>query len=161
MLVISLAYGEDTARKLLRDRKLVITHDRRQLVEWLVRGRYPIAMGLNEYVLVSFQKKGVGTNISAVEDPKTGIYWASGSSGIALFNRAPHPNAAKIYINWLLSRSGQLDWVKTVTNSRRVDVPPAEPSSAMKPGRSYHNVQAEDMAVQRRRIQQLANELLQ
>jgi iron(III) transport system substrate-binding protein len=161
MLVISLAYGEDIARKLLRDRKLVITHDRRQLVEWLVRGRYPIAMGLNEYVLVSFQKKGVGRNISAVEDPKTGIYWASGSSGIALFNRAPHPNAAKIYINWLLSRSGQLDWVKTVTNSRRVDVPPAEPSSAMKPGRSYHNVQAEDMAVQRRRIQQLAKELLQ
>jgi ABC-type Fe3+ transport system substrate-binding protein len=161
VLVISLAYGEDLARKLLRDRKPVITHDRRQLVEWLVRGRYPIAMGLNEYVLVSFQKKGVGTNISAVEDPKTGIYWASGSSGIALFNRAPHPNAAKIYINWLLSRSGQLDWVKTVTNSRRVDVPPAEPSSAMKPGRSYHNVQAEDMAAQRRRIQQLANDLLQ
>lgn len=160
MLVISLAYGEDIARKLLRDQKPVITHDRRQLVEWLVRGRYPIAMGLNEYVLVNFQKKGVGKNISAVEDAKTGIYWASGSSGIALFNRAPHPNAAKVYMNWLLSRSGQLDWVKTVTNSRRVDVPPAEPSSAMKPGHTYHNVQAEDMTVQRRRIQQLAKELL-
>jgi iron(III) transport system substrate-binding protein len=161
MLVIFLAYGEETARKLLRDQKLVITHDRRQLVEWLVRGRYPIAMGLNEYVLVSFQKKGVGKNIAAVEDPKTSIYWASGSSGIALFNRAPHPNAAKVYVNWLLSRNGQLEWVKTLTNSRRVDVPPAEPGSAMKPGRAYRNVQAEDMAPQRRRIQQLANELLQ
>jgi iron(III) transport system substrate-binding protein len=161
MLVISLAYGEEMVRKLLRDQKLVITHDRRQLVEWLVRGRYPIALGLNEYVLVSFQKKGVGKNIIAVEDPKTGIYWASGSSGIALFNRAPHPNAAKVYVNWLLSRSGQLEWVKTITNSRRVDVPPAEPVSAMKPGRTYHNVQAEDMVAQRRRIQQLANELLQ
>jgi iron(III) transport system substrate-binding protein len=161
MLVISLAYGEETARKLLRDQKLVITHDRRQLVEWLVRGRYPIAMGLNEYVLVSFQKKGVGKNIAAVEDPKTAVYWASGSSGIALFNRAPHPNAAKVYLNWLLSRNGQLEWIKTVTNSRRVDVPPVEPGSAMKPGRSYRNVQAEDMAPQRRRIQQLANELLQ
>ena len=161
MLVISLAYGEEMARKLLRDQKLVITHDRRQLVEWLVRGRYPIALGLNEYVLVSFQKKGVGKNVTAVEDPKTAVYWASGSSGIALFNRAPHPNAAKIYVNWLLSRSGQLEWVKTLTNSRRVDVPPVEPNSAMKPGRSYHNVQAEDMSAQRRRIQQLANELLQ
>ena len=160
-LVISLAYGEETARKLLREQKPVITHDRRQLVEWLVRGRYPVALGLNEYVLVSFQKKGVGKNIIAVDDPKTGIYWASGSSGIALFNRAPHPNAAKIYINWLLSRSGQLEWVKTLTNSRRVDVPPAELASAMKPGRSYHNVQAEDMVAQRRRVQQLANELLQ
>ncbi len=161
MLVISLAYGDDTVRKLLRDRKPIITHDRRQLVDWLVRGRYPIALGLNEYVLVNFQKKGVGKNISAVEDPKTIVYWASGSSGIALFNRAPHPHAAKIYINWLLSRSGQLDWVKTQTNSRRADVPPSEPSSAMKPGRVYHNVQAEDMTAQRRRVQQLANEILQ
>ena len=48
----------------------MITHDRRQLVEWLVRGRYPIALGLNEYVLVSFQKKGVGKNVTAVEDRK-------------------------------------------------------------------------------------------
>lgn len=161
MLVISLAYGEDLPRKLLRDQKPVITNDRRQLVEWLVRGRYPIALGLNEYVLVNFQKKGVGKNIAAVEDAKTIVYWASGSSGMALFNHAPHPNAAKVYMNWLLSRSGQLDWVKTRTNSRRVDVPPSEPVSAMKPGRSYHNVQSEDMTAQRRRIQRMAKELLQ
>jgi iron(III) transport system substrate-binding protein len=161
LLVMFLAYGEDLAAKLLRDQKLVVTHDRRQLVEWLVRGRYPIALGLNEYVLIQFQKKGVGKNIVAVEDPKTMAYWASGSSGIGIFNRAPHPNAAKVYINWLLSREGQLEWVKTQTNSRRVDVPPAEPQAAMKPGRSYHNVQSEDMMPQRRRIQELAKELLQ
>lgn len=160
ILVMSLAYGDELTGKLLRDQKLTVTHDRRQLVEWLVRGRYPIAIGLNEYVLVHFQKQGAGKNIAAVEDPKTIIYWASGSSGIGLFNRAPHPNAAKIYINWLLSRSGQIDWVKTQTNSRRVDVPPAEPNSAMKPGRSYRNVQAEDMIPQRRRIQRMASELL-
>lgn len=160
MLVISLAYGEEFVGKLLRDQKLVVTRDRRQLVEWMVRGRYPVAIGLNEYILVHFQKKGVGKSITAVEDPKTIIYWASGSSGIGLFNRAPHPNAAKIYINWLLSRSGQLDWVKTQTNSRRADVPPSEPKSAMKPGRTYHNTQAEDMIPQRRRIQQLAHDLL-
>lgn len=160
ILVMSLAYGDELIAKLLRDQKVTVTHDRRQLVEWLVRGRYAIAIGLNEYVLVSFQKKGAGKSITAVEDAKTIIYWASGSSGIGLFNRAPHPNAAKIYINWLLSRSGQLDWVKTQTNSRRVDVPPGEPSAAMKPGRTYHNVQAEDMTPQRRRIQELAKELL-
>jgi iron(III) transport system substrate-binding protein len=161
MLVMSLAYGEELPGKLLREQKLALTHDRRQLVEWLVRGKYPLAIGLNEYVLVQFQKKGVGKNIVAVEDPKTMAYWASGSSGIGIFNRAPHPNAAKVYINWLLSRDGQLEWVKTLTNSRRVDVPPAEPQTAMKPGRSYYNVQAEDMMPQRRRIQELAKSLLQ
>jgi iron(III) transport system substrate-binding protein len=160
MLVISLAYGDELVENLLRNQKLAVTRDRRQLVEWLVRGRYPIAMGLNEYILVRFQKKGVGKNVTAVEDPKTIIYWASGSSGIGLFNRAPHPNAAKVYINWLLSRRGQLDWVKTQTNSRRTDVPPFEPKSAMRAGHTYHNIQAEDMIPQRRRIQQLAKDLL-
>lgn len=160
ILVMSLAYGDEFVSKLLRDQKLAITRDRRQLVEWLVRGRYPIALGLNEYILIPFQMKGVGKNVVAVEDPKTIIYWASGSSGIGLFNRAPHPNAAKIYINWLLSRRGQVDWVKTQTNSRRVDVAPSDPRSAMTPGRSYHNTQAEDMIPQRRRIQKLANDLL-
>lgn len=160
VLVMSLAYGDELVSRLLRDQKPTVTRDRRQLVEWLVRGRYPIAIGLNEYVLISFQKKGAGKSIVPVEDAKTIGYWASGSSGIGLFNRPPHPNAAKIYVNWLLSRNGQLEWVKTQTNSRRADVPPSEPDAAMKPGRSYHNVQAEDMIPQRRRVQEQAKELL-
>ena len=27
---------------------------------------------------------------------------------VTLMNRAPHPNAAKVFINWLLSRKGQI-----------------------------------------------------
>jgi iron(III) transport system substrate-binding protein len=161
MLVLLLAYGEDFVRKFLSTQKIVYTNDRRQLVEWMVRGRYPIAVGLNEYFLVIFQEKGLGKNVSAVMDPKTAAYWSSGSSGIGLFNRAPHPNVAKVYVNWLLSRSGQTDWIKTQTNSRRTDVAPFDPRSMMKPGQTYHNTQAEDMIPQRRRIQELTTELIQ
>jgi len=127
----------------------------------VVRGRYPIAMGLNEYFLTIFQEKGVGKNVSAFVDPKTSAYWSSGSSGIGVFNRAPHPNAAKVYVNWLLSRSGQVDWIKTQTNSRRVDVPPFDPNGAMKAGQSYRNTQAEEMIPHRQRIEQLAKEAIQ
>jgi len=44
-------------------------------------------------------------------------------------NRAPHPNAAKVFINWLLSRDGQTVFQKVISvpgdarNSRRIDVP--------------------------------------
>jgi len=157
-LVFLMAYGEDFVRKLLSQQKMVYTNDRRQLVEWVVRGRYPISIGLNEYFLVLFQEKGVGKNVTAVEDPKTALYWSSGSSGLGLFNRAPHPNAARVYVNWLLSRSGQMEWIRTQTNSRRVDVPPFDPKSALKPGQTYRNSQAEDMIPERRRIQELARE---
>ncbi|MGH7767913.1 MAG: ABC transporter substrate-binding protein [Candidatus Binatia bacterium] len=160
-LVLSLAYGENFIKRLLREQKIVFTNDRRQLVEWIVRGRYPVAMGLNEYFLTIFQEKGAGKNVTAVVDPKTGIYWSSGSSGIGIFNRAPHPNAAKVYVNWLLSRAAQVDWIKTETNSRRVDVPPFDPASALKPGQTYRNTQGEDMLPARRQIEQLAKEAIQ
>jgi ABC-type Fe3+ transport system substrate-binding protein len=44
-------------------------------------------------------------------------------------NNAPHPNAAKVFINWLLSRDGQTNFQKVmngpdvVMESMRVDVP--------------------------------------
>jgi hypothetical protein len=46
-----------------------------------------------------------------------------------LLNRAPHSNAAKVFINWLLSREGQALFQKVISvpgdprNSRRIDVP--------------------------------------
>ena len=160
-LVLSLAYGEDFIRKLLREQKIIITGDRRQLVEWVVRGRYPIALGLNNYFLTTFQEKGVGKNVIAATDPRTAIYWSSGSSGIGLFNRAPHPSAAIVYVNWLLSKSGQVEWNKTQTNSRRVDVPPFDPATALKPGSNYRNTQAEDMIPARQKIERIAAESIQ
>jgi ABC-type Fe3+ transport system substrate-binding protein len=43
---------------------------------------------------------------------------------VGVVNRAPHPNAAKVYLNWLLSRDGQLDWSRaTGVGSRRTDIP--------------------------------------
>ncbi|HTM09812.1 MAG TPA: extracellular solute-binding protein [Verrucomicrobiae bacterium] len=160
-LVLSLAYGENFIRRLFRDQGVVFTGDRRQLVEWIVRGRYPIAIGLNEYFLATFQEKGVGKNVSAFIDPKTAIYWAPGSSGIGVLNRAPHPSAAKVYVNWLLSKAGQTDWIKTETNSRRADVPPFDPATALKPGQTYHNTQNEEMIPTRQKIERIAKEMIQ
>ena len=48
---------------------------------------------------------------------------------LALVNRAPHPNAAKVFINWLLSRKGQIALQKNMldaenpTDSLRIDIP--------------------------------------
>ena len=56
---------------------------------------------------------------------------------MSLMDHAPHPNAAKVYINWLLSKAGQADWVKTGHNSRRLDVPHARPELFPLPGIPY------------------------
>lgn len=158
-LVIALAYGEDFIRKLFLEQKIVYAADQRQIVEWVVRGRYPIGLGLNESFLVLYLEKGLGKNVNALQDPKTAGFWTSGNSGIGLFNGVPHPNSAKVFINWLLSRRGQLEWVKTATNSRRFDVPPYDSKTALHPGASYH-VMAEYSLQKLEQMQKLSAELI-
>jgi ABC-type glycerol-3-phosphate transport system substrate-binding protein len=54
----------------------------------------------------------------------------SGNSGLALINTAPNPNAARVFINWFLSRNGQSAWqtvmnmkVQEPSDSMRIDIP--------------------------------------
>jgi iron(III) transport system substrate-binding protein len=45
------------------------------------------------------------------------------TNNVALYNRAPHPNAARVFINWLLSREGQQLYARILDQpSRRLDV---------------------------------------
>jgi len=60
---------------------------------------------------------------------KEGAYITAGSGGAALINKAPHPNAAKLALNWLLSREGQITYQRIFTtgeegpDSLRIDIP--------------------------------------
>ena len=54
----------------------------------------------------------------------------NGNSGLALISKAAHPNAAKVFINWFLSRRGQMVWQEVMntkvgepSNSMRIDIP--------------------------------------
>ncbi|HEX7232668.1 MAG TPA: hypothetical protein VF452_19935, partial [Candidatus Binatia bacterium] len=49
-----------------------------------------------------------------------GTIGGGGSSVLALINRAPHPNTAKLFINWYLSRQGQALW-QHVMNAKEVE----------------------------------------
>jgi ABC-type Fe3+ transport system substrate-binding protein len=67
-------------------------------------------------------------------------------------NRAPHPNAAKVFVNWLLSREGQTLFQKVMSqpgdarNSRRIDVPKdhVPPDEQRRDGMSYFDTDDPD-----------------
>jgi ABC-type Fe3+ transport system substrate-binding protein len=66
-------------------------------------------------------------------------------------DRAPHPNAAKLYINWFLQREQQQQWNQHTDGvSRRVDTKPNNPQMAPQPGKKYidifHESRAGDVA---------------
>jgi ABC-type Fe3+ transport system substrate-binding protein len=54
---------------------------------------------------------------------KEGYYAASGSGNVVLLKNAPHPNATKVFVNWLLSKQGQTAITKALGQpTRRFDV---------------------------------------
>ena len=60
---------------------------------------------------------------------------SSGWGNLALLSQAPHPNAAKVFANWLLHKDGQTIWVQSTNKntSRRTDVAVPEGMTASNP----------------------------
>lgn len=98
-----------------------IARDKRLPVEWLAKGKYSIGMALTPGTINDFIEAGAPIKFVPT---KEGTYLTSGSGVAVIINRAPHPNAVKVYVNWLLSREGQTLFSEaTGSQSARVDVP--------------------------------------
>ena len=127
-----LAVGEDNARKFLRDQAVVLTATPRQLAEWAMRGRYPITFGLAEGERHPYQAKGIGKEVEPLPLPAK-LQSVSPQWGVVVLpSNQPHPNAAALFVNWLLSKETQADWARRAqVNSRRTDVPPGDPDTVV------------------------------
>jgi iron(III) transport system substrate-binding protein len=153
-------FGEDFLRAFYRQ-KIVYATNRRQIADWVVRGRYPIALGLDENDVKVFQSQGLGKNIEPLPDSFYKVQQlSSGFGGVGIVDRAPHPNAAAVYVNWLLSKDGQDAWSNVPRISRRFDVKPVDTSLLPRPGVVYFNGQTEENAKQRIVLQKLAREVI-
>jgi ABC-type Fe3+ transport system substrate-binding protein len=120
--------GEDWLRKLFVGQEPQIIRDRRQTVETLVRGGASVGFGIHPLVLNEFVRDGLANHIKPLYFPGGGT---SGGEILVIFNKAPHPNAGKLFANWLLTKEGQTVWSKSLNiNSARLDVPVIDPGVA-------------------------------
>jgi iron(III) transport system substrate-binding protein len=138
-----LQLGDDVIKRLYVDQEPVLSRDTRQIAEFMVRGRYPIALAVNPLLLAQFQKQGLGKNVKLMHLPEIDV--VSFSSTLWLVNRAPHPNAARLFANWLLTKDAQGHWAREVEqNSRRVGVDPGNPHLLPPKGARLFQVDAEE-----------------
>jgi ABC-type Fe3+ transport system substrate-binding protein len=107
----------------LRAQAAVVDRDRRRMLEWIARGRYPILFNPDPTTLEQLVQEGI--NIPVLPGFKDyGTYVTPGFGSVGLVKDAPHPNAAKVYLNWLLSKDGQTAYSTALNaGSRRLDVP--------------------------------------
>ncbi len=136
-------YGEKVVRGILIDQEPVYSRDNRQVVEALIRGRAAIGSGVIRPLLKEFLEQGLGKNIKAIDIPD--VTTLGVIDGVWLVNRAPHPNAAQLLINWMLTQQGQEAFSKGVGNNvRHLAVPPADPDLVPRPGQVYWNTGKEN-----------------
>jgi iron(III) transport system substrate-binding protein len=92
------------------------------MTDWLATGKFPLFLFPAAGDIDKAKKQGLPvaemTHLS-----QEGAAMHAGAGAIGIVNRPAHPNAAKIYLNWYLSREGQMAYQRiTERNSLRTDI---------------------------------------
>jgi iron(III) transport system substrate-binding protein len=137
--------GPEFVRRFYTETDITLFRDRRQGTNWLATGKFPLCFMCRDIDKVA--KQGLPVDEIAPdrlkESPAIG---GGGSSVLALVNRAPHPNAARVFINWYLSRQGQMTWQRVMntkevepSDSMRIDIPKDDvlPDARRTEGKEY------------------------
>jgi iron(III) transport system substrate-binding protein len=115
-----LTKGESYLKRLVQQ-NLLLVEDRRLVADSLARGKIAVAIGATYYSYASFMKAGLP--VKPLPPSKEGTFVSVGNGGPVLVKNHPHPNAAKVYVNWLLSKEGQTLYSKAFGQAtRRLDV---------------------------------------
>jgi ABC-type Fe3+ transport system substrate-binding protein len=136
--------GPDVLRRLLVDQRPAFTGEARNLAESLVRGRYPVALGVRPKALAPFRESGLADKVRWLDLPDADV---AVTTSLLYFDRAPHPAASKLFANWILTSDGQTILAGSLpTNSARLDVPPFEPDGVGTPSAPYFEPDRESNA---------------
>lgn len=122
LLYYNPAIGPEFIRRLIREMDITLFRDLRQGVDWLASGKFAICLFCQTGMLR--QAKHQGLPVSEFSKPlKEGVGLVAQAGTLALMDKAPHPNAAKVFINWWLSREGQLNLIRETTKATGGDIP--------------------------------------
>ena len=119
--------GSDFVRKFFGSTDITFSRDERQIIDWLGSGQYAVAFFVSE--IRDAAKQGLPVKFFDPSSFKEGAFLGPTQGGVSLFKIAPHPNAAKVAINWLLSKEGQTAYqtiyaqLHDVRESMREDIP--------------------------------------
>jgi len=123
----------------LRAQAGAIDRDQRRQIDWVALGKYAWLLAPNNGMIYQLAQRGLKFGVLA-EFTDHGTHIGTGSGCLALMHRAPHPNAALVFLNWFLGKEGQTVWSRALhLQSRRADVAVDHipPYLIVKPGARY------------------------
>jgi iron(III) transport system substrate-binding protein len=133
-------FGESYVSGLYRDQQPGVTRDIRQITDWMARGNYPISLGITSADAEKLKTDGFPITNVLNEAPGVPPMVTAAYGLSVLLKNAPHPNAARLFVNWIGLPEGQEVWNRTqLSVGVRTDVPPtwAPAYVVPKPGTDY------------------------
>jgi ABC-type Fe3+ transport system substrate-binding protein len=143
--------GKDYATQLYKGQNVTLSRDYQQVADWVAHGSYPIGIGVTHQYLIEYYNAGIPLKEMNVPDiPQT---VAGGFGLVNLYSHAPHPNAARVFVNWIASKDGisvyaPLDNGVPVRND--VDPTWVTPDQIPQPGGSYFDTYDPDYVTTKR-----------
>lgn len=133
--------GGEFLRRLFTEQVVMVSRDYRQAIDWVAQKRFSIMLFGNGDDVLQAKAQGLPVNVFDTGGWKEGGMLEAGAFTVAWADKSPHPNASKVFINWLLSRDGQLAVQRDggVNDSLRLDIPKYEvrPMARRKEGAKY------------------------
>jgi iron(III) transport system substrate-binding protein len=101
--------GAEFLRRLHAETDIAIVRSNEQMLDWLSAGKFAFGIGARDVDTAMMQGLPLMQFLPGALKEGSSVTAYNGT--LSYFNRAPHPNAAKVAINWLLSREGQTAWL--------------------------------------------------
>lgn len=126
----------DYFRQLVKQEPVII-RDQRLQANWLAQGKYSILIFPSPSNMIEFLQAGAPLTYLS---PQEGTHLSRDGGVLAMVNKAPHPNAARVLINWSLSKEG-LSHISRIQDlqTARIDIPTdfLDPIRVRQPGAKY------------------------
>ena len=133
--------GAEFLRRLFAEQVVMISRDYRQAIDWVAQRRFSILLFGNGEDILQAKAQGLPINVFDTGTWKEGGALEPGAFTLVWLDKSPHPNASRVFINWLLSREGQMAVQRDgqVNDSLRVDISKSDlrPMARRKEGAKY------------------------
>jgi len=154
--------GPSFLSRLLSEMEVTLSRDYRQAIDWLAQRRFSLYLFGNGGDLLEARAKGLPVQVMDTAPWREGSALEPSAFTFVLPDRPAHPHAAKVLVNWLLSRPGQMaiQSEAETNDSLRIDIPKEEvaPVVRRRAGAKYvvtWNPEWMDMEPIRRLVEQL------
>jgi iron(III) transport system substrate-binding protein len=148
---IYVSKGAEYSARLYQGQKLALSRDYAQIADWVSHGSYPICIPATHQYLIQYYNAGIPLKEMNLADiPQT---TGGGFSLVNLWNNAPHPNAAKVFANWIASKEGTTLYGEIENGAPvRADVEPTwlPPDQLPQPGVEYFDTYDYDYVMKKR-----------